>query len=122
MSEQQLDGAQIGSGFQQMSGKSVTQTMGSDAFGDAGALTGYLADLLNGAVADRFASLGARKEPEWRASLLTPGAQLGKQFFGQHYIAVFFPLALFHANRHALAVKIGDAEIGFPAAGRLLLG
>ena len=73
MSKQQLDGAQIGSSFQQMSGKGMAQTMGSDAFGDAGAMTGYLASLLNGAVADRFAGLGAREEPEGRTGLLPPG-------------------------------------------------
>ena len=44
--EQHLDGLQIGSGLQQMSGKTVTQHMGTDPFGQSSPASCLLTDSL----------------------------------------------------------------------------
>ena len=47
MSQQDLDGPQIRSGFQQVSGETVPQCVGMNLLADAGALRGFSAGLPN---------------------------------------------------------------------------
>ena len=51
MTEQKLDGAQVGSGFQQMRGPAVANQVGCDALADAGPLGGLDAGPPHGLVA-----------------------------------------------------------------------
>ena len=68
MAEQQLDGAQIGAGFQQVNGEGVAQRMRRDRLADAGPLTGLPAGAFDGERRDRLAGPVARKQPLFRAS------------------------------------------------------
>ena len=66
VAQQDLNGAQIGAGFEQMSGKAVTQRVGMNLFLDAGPLGGLLAGVpdgfrVDGPVAAMVAV--ARKQP-----------------------------------------------------------
>lgn len=53
MAQQNLNGTQIGAGFEQMRGETVTQGMGMDIFAEAGMLGGLLTGLPNGFWIDR---------------------------------------------------------------------
>jgi hypothetical protein len=66
MTEQQLDGAQIGAGLQQMNGERVTQRMRRDRFGDAGSLKGLTAGEFDGESRDRLPGLATWEEPLFR--------------------------------------------------------
>ena len=52
MAEKQLNGSQIGTGFQVMRGKTVSQRVRSDFFLDAGMNGGLFADVPNGLIGD----------------------------------------------------------------------
>ena len=70
MAEQQLDGAQIGAGLQQMDGERMAQGMRGDRLGDAGSLKRLPAGDLNGERRDRLPGPVAWKQPLLRMGVL----------------------------------------------------
>jgi hypothetical protein len=52
MAEKELNGSQIGPGFQVVRGKTVAQRMRTDPFRDAGTNGGRFADIPNGLIAE----------------------------------------------------------------------
>jgi hypothetical protein len=69
MTEQQLDGAQIGAGFQQMNGEGVAQGVRCDRPDDARPLSRLPAGELHGEPRNRLAGPIARKQPDLRMRL-----------------------------------------------------
>jgi hypothetical protein len=125
MAEQQLDGAQIGAGFQQMDGKGMAQGVRRDGPADAAFAPCRSAGDLDGAWCDRLAGKVAGKPP-----LLRPGgapvvSQDVQQPGREHHVAVLPPFALRHADDHAVAVDGSRRQadgFGNPQAGRVAHG
>src|ERR1700730_1626706 len=110
MSQQELNGAQVGPGFAQMGGKTVPKRMGRDRFDNAATLMGLLARILHRRFANMPANLIAREEPLLGPGYWPPVTQDLQQLWGKHNIAIFLPFALFDSNDHSLAVDIGDFQ------------
>ena len=56
MSKQDLDGAQIGAGFEQMRGEAMAQSVGMNGFVNAGPLDGFMTSVPGHAEADRISA------------------------------------------------------------------
>ena len=67
MTEQQLNGAQIGARFEQMDGECMPQRMRRDRLRKSGQAMCLLASCFDGIFCDRVAGVGAREEPLLRA-------------------------------------------------------
>ena len=63
MAQQQLNGADIGSGFEQVNGKGVPQTVRCSRLGNGTTAAGFLTGLLHGIFADVLARYVTWKEP-----------------------------------------------------------
>ena len=70
MAEQELDGAQVHPGFQEMRSKAVPQGMDAFAVGDASSALGAVVELLRGGDRDGLGGVFAGKEPRRRAVAL----------------------------------------------------
>src|ERR1019366_807682 len=115
MAEQNLDGAQVGAGFQHMGREAVSKQMRRNALADTGALTSLVHSLphdlrSNGHVCPpvvhrAWEQIGLGFHP---APVLTQSLQ---QLGAQENIAVAAALALVDTNDHAFAVDIGDLEM-----------
>ena len=66
MTEQQLDGAHVGAGFEQMGGERMTQRMGRDRFAYASTHASLLAHTTYRAAIDVLVGEPSRKEPVLR--------------------------------------------------------
>ena len=110
MSQQELNGAQVGPGFEQVGCKTVPKRMGRDRFDNAATLMRLLARMLYRRLADMPADLIAREEPLLGPGYWPPVTQDLQQLWRKHNIAVFLPFALFDSNDHSLAVDIGDFQ------------
>jgi hypothetical protein len=110
MSQQELNGAQVGPGFEQVGCKTVPKRMGRDRFDNAAALMRLLARMLHRRFADMPAVLIAREEPLLGLGYWPPVTQDLQQLWGKHDIAIFLAFALFNSNDHSLAVDIGDFQ------------
>jgi hypothetical protein len=115
MAQQDLNGAQIGAGFQQMSGEAVTQRVGMNLFLDAGSLGGSLAGVpdgfgVDGPIAAMVAV--ARKQPHVGFSVqpMPMGTELFQQLGTEQHIAISASLAALDMNDHALAVDVADFQ------------
>ncbi len=110
MTKQDLDGAHVGTGFQQMDGKCVPKGMRCDRFGDIAPLMRPLASLLYGESADVAADSITREEPPFGLVHSPPGAQDFEEFWGEHDIAIFLSLPLLNSDEHSLTVDISDLQ------------
>ena len=127
MAEQQLNGAHVGAGFQQMDRECVAQRMRRDRLGDAGsadapfgrpASTASLVIGFSGRSPGNSHSSGSHGAP--------PVAQRLQQLGREHDVAVLLALALLDTHHHALAVDLaglqanglGDAQAGGVAGGQ----
>ena len=110
MTEQQLDGAEIGTGFQQMNGEGVAQRVRRNRFIDAAQQSHLPAGPVDGERRDGLAGLAAGKQPfSWMGTLpIVPEyiEELGRQ----HDIAVFPAFTLFNPDDHTLTVDRGGLE------------
>lgn len=104
MTKQQLNGADVGAGLQQMDSERVSQTMGRDGLGQSGETSRLLAGMPHGIPGDRLTGMIARKEPLLWPARLPVAAQGVQQLGREHHVAVFLPFALLHANHHSLTV------------------
>lgn len=121
MSEQHLNDADVLAVLQQMGGKAMPQSMGGDSFVEAGQMSRFTADLLNGSWGDVADGLNGGKEPGllvgalvqthatrseamwFLAAVLT---QHGQQTFRQVDIAVLGAFALLDTNNHAVGIAM----------------
>jgi len=63
VAEQQLDGAQVGAGFQQMDREGVAQRMRGDRLGEAGETVRLAAGVADSVPGDRLAGQVSREQP-----------------------------------------------------------
>jgi len=94
MAKQQLDGADVGTSFQQMDGKGMSQRMGRDWFAIATKAMGFLASLPHRVSADMPVWRVAGKEPVLGLFHAPPSAQDLQQSRGEHDVAIFLSLTL----------------------------
>src|SRR5271155_3870344 len=87
MAEQNLDGAQVGPGFEQMGGETVAQRVHDDVFAQAGRLAGAVADFAYARGGDGPVGEGAGKEDVAWSRGFPIGAEDLEQPGGEHDIA-----------------------------------
>jgi hypothetical protein len=104
MSEQQLDGAYISAGFQQVDGKGMTQGVGRDRFADGGLFADLSAHHLNGAGRDRLSGQIAGEQPMLGPCFTPVGSEDVQELGREHHVTVLAPFACRDADQHALAV------------------
>ena len=126
VTQQQLDGANIGPGFQQVHRKRVTHRMRADGFADAGEPASPLARVFDRARGDRLTGDVAIEQPSPGPHHSPVATQSFQQLGREHHIAIFLTLALHDANDHAPAIDVGglqtdglgDAQAGSVARGQ----
>jgi len=94
MTKENLNGADVGAGFQQMDGKCVPKGMRCDRFGNIATFMRPLASLLYGESADVAAGSIAREEPPFGLVHSPPVAQDFEELWGEHDIAIFLSLCV----------------------------
>ena len=107
VTEQQLNGAQIGTGFEQMDGKGVAQRMRCDGLGESGESMGLLTCVLDRLSRDRVVGLTAREQPLLRVHSFPVATQDIQQLRREHDVAIFTTFALLDADHHPAAVDSG---------------
>ena len=126
MAEQELDGAHVGAGLEQMAGERVAQRVGGQALGNAGQAQGSLAGLCDGVAADMAVGTLSREEPVSGGPGAPPVVAEDREQAGrEHDVAVLGALALLDADDHARAVDGGRAQadgFGDAQAGRVAGG
>ncbi len=95
MTEQQLDRAHVGAGFEQVRGKRMAQRMRRDGLADAGTTAGVLAGLSHYVGTNGLVGKAARKQPVLGPADAPVTAQDLQQPWREHHVAVGVPLALF---------------------------
>ncbi len=117
MSQQHLNGAQVGAGFEQVRSKAVAQSVGMNVLVfKAGAFGGLLASVPENLGRDRMTrcmpSIAGEQPVGGLALQPAPVDAKGiEQFGAEHDIAVFAPLASPDMNDHPLAVDIADLQV-----------
>src|SRR5215831_18203647 len=114
VSEQDLDGAQVGSSVQQMGSATVPQTVWRQAFADAG-LPGCLATSQPDDVgSDGYVSPpvvhGSGEEIGFRFHPTPIDAEGFEQCWTERHFAITATFALGNTNHHALTVNVTDLE------------
>ena len=104
MTEQQLNGADVGPGLKQMDCEGMPQAMRRDGLGESGETVRLLTGVPNRIPGDRLASTIAREEPILRPRRPPIVAQNRQQRGREHHVTIFLPFALLHANDHSSAV------------------
>src|SRR5437588_6758922 len=125
MAHQDLNGAEISTGVEQMGSEAMSKHVGMDTNLDSRSLGGVLARMPNGFRIDRpirAVMAVARKKPDpgslpYTVPMLT---KLPEQHWTEHHVAVLAPLAAFDMNHHALAVDVRELQarrLGVPGSG-----
>src|SRR5215831_9557807 len=112
MSHQQLNGAQVRTGLEQMGGEAVPERVRTHPLLDTCACGGGLANVPHGLVRDRSLD-GAHLAWEQIAAWLLPApvvAQRLQQLGGERNIAIAQALTSLDVNDHALAVDVADLQ------------
>ena len=115
MTEQKLDGAQVGAGFQQVSGPAMSNQVRACGLTDACLLGGLDARLPHRLVADGPLAIAMHARRKQVVAGLEPapvGTQGLQQRRAEGKVAVLVALAVDHVDNHALAVDIGDLQPG----------
>ena len=116
MSEQDLDGADIFSLLEQMSGERMSQRMHGDALIDVRGLRSLVHRAVQLPGAQRIHRIEAREQIAAGQHLALgpcvapPGAQSLEQDLGQQRVAILLPFAFLHAQKHPLAVNVADLQ------------
>src|SRR5215467_279724 len=115
MPKQNLDGPQVGTRFQQMSGPTVSQSVWCDAFVDAGPTCGLTACDPDCLIGNRLFLLYATHARRKQVDLgLTPAPILPQGFqqgWAERQIAIFSALAGDDTDDHSLAINVADLEV-----------
>src|SRR5205809_8148082 len=109
-----------------MTSESVPHGMGRDGLGNATTSPRFLTGPFYGFAVDVTARNIAGTQPRLGLHRSPPVPQAFQQLGGEHDVAVFLPLALLHADDHALAIDIdglqangfGDAQASRVASGQ----
>src|SRR5689334_3702337 len=117
MAEQQLDGAQVRAGFEQMGGETVSQSVRMQRLVDSGALSGLPTGMPDHLVANRIIGgvpAAARKQPDGGFANQAPimGAEFIAQMRAEDDVAIPAALAVLDVHHHACGVDIGEFEGG----------
>ena len=116
MAQQNLNGAKIGAGLQQMSREAMTQGVGMDLFLKARSQGSLVAGLPDGFGIDRLLTAGVltRKQPSSGLGVqaLPMDTQLVEQFWAEHDVAISTPFAALDVNHHSLAIDVADFQAG----------
>lgn len=107
MAEQQLDGAQIGAGLQQMNGERMPQRMRSDRFAATRLLKHLPPCDLDGTRRDMLLGPITWKQPFFWMGLLPVGPVKASAASARASRTVFPAFARLHPNDHPLAVDCG---------------
>ena len=118
MTEQQLDGAKVGAGFQQVDGKGMAQRVGRDRLGRRWTGAAPFCRRLHGERRDRMSGQIAGEQPFLGPGGAPVAAQDVEQHGREHHVAVLPPFALLDADDHPLAVdrrrrqadRLGDPQ------------
>jgi hypothetical protein len=110
MTKQDLDGAHVGTSFQQMDGKGVPKGMRCDRLGNMATLMRLLARLLYGEPGDVAADSITWEEPPFGLVHSPPGAQDFEELWGEHDIAISGTFTLLDTDEHSLTIDIGDLQ------------
>src|SRR5258707_2044794 len=110
MTQQHLDGAYVGTGFQQMDGKCAPKGMRCDRLGNMATLMRLLASLLYGESGDVAADSITWEKPPFGLVHSPPVAQDFEELRGEHDIAIFLSFTLLDSDEHPLTVDIGDLQ------------
>src|SRR5437879_10687357 len=103
MPEQELNLADVGTLFEQVTGEGVAQRMGCDGFRNFRNQTGLPALGPNRLLTDVLARV-AWEEPVFGSLHSPPGTQDLQESGREHRVAIFLGFALLHTDDHALAV------------------
>jgi hypothetical protein len=113
---QHLDDADVDLLLEQMSRKAVAQGVGGHALGDLGRLGSGVHDAVELPGGQRHHWILAREQPAVGQYLALgmadspPRAQSLQQHRAEHGVSILAPLALLHAQGHALAVDVTDLQ------------
>ena len=110
MTEQQLNGTNIGALFQQVNRKSVSKRMRRDGFRNLANTVGLLALTLDCKSCDVLAREVSWEEPVLGLFDSPPGTQNLQEFRREHRVPIFPPFTLLDPDDHALAVDRGRCE------------
>ena len=94
MTEEELNGPEIGTGFEEMHSKCVPKRMRRDGFYETGETMRLLAGCFNGVLRDRPIVATAREQPFFRADGSPVAAQNLQQHRRQHHIPIFAALCV----------------------------
>src|ERR1039458_10383684 len=115
VAEEQLYGAQVGAGFEQMRGEAMPQRMRMQRLADACALGGFAASVPDNFVADGGIGgvpAAAREQPHGRLAgqPAIMGAQFVEQMGTEHDVAILAALPFLDMESHARRVDIGEFQ------------
>jgi hypothetical protein len=112
VSEEDLNGADVGASFEEVGGEAMAEGMGGDVLVEAGGLGGAGADVADGLLDEGTAGDVAGEEPFFGLSGFPILAEDGQEPGREHDVAVLATLALADADDHTFAVDVVDAEGG----------
>jgi hypothetical protein len=111
VSQQSLQGGQVGAGLEQVGGVTVTQGVHAGLLGDASGQHGQTAEALHLPDADGAAGLDAGKQAVVGAVLAPVVAQTLEQQTGQRHEAVLVALAATDVQGHARRVDVAQTQV-----------
>src|ERR1017187_10167997 len=125
VAEENLDGAQVGAGLQQMGRKAVTKGMRMKRFANAGAFSSFATGVPAYPGTDRIVGgmpLAAWKQPcnRFAGQPAIMLSQFVEQMGAEHHVAVLAARAVMNMEDHALAIDIGEfqaCQLGPPYSG-----
>ena len=117
MAQQNLNGAKIGAGLQQMSREAMTQRVGMGLFLKARSQGSFVAGMPDGFSIDRL--LTARVAVTWKQSssglgvqAMPMGTQFVEQFWAEHDVTISTPFAALDVNHHPFAIDVAELQAG----------
>jgi hypothetical protein len=110
MTEEELNGPQVGAGFEEMYGECVPKRMRGDRFGETGQTMCFLAGCFYGVLRDRPIIVNAWKQPLLRANGDPVAAQDLQQHGRQHHVPIFATFTLLDANNHTGTIDGGGLQ------------
>jgi hypothetical protein len=116
MAQQDLNGVQVGAGFQQVRGEAVTEHVGIHLLLNAGAAGGVLTSVtrrfgIDGLIA-AVPAVAGEQPYGFSAQALPVRAELIEQDGTEHHVAVLATLAALDVNHHTPAIDVADLEAG----------
>ena len=111
MAEQQLDGADIRTSFQQMDCERVPKGMRCNRLVNSNDLVSLLTGLFDGVGSHGVPRHLALEKPCLRTHRSPVATQAFQQFGGQHHVTILLALPQIDSNYHTLAVDVGGLQM-----------